>query len=220
LTSLSLLSAGAAQSVTSALAARHGISVNGEFGAVGAMQRRLRDGAPCDLIILTQAMVADLAREGRVIASADLGSVPTCIAAREEDAVSDLSTEGLKRMLGEAHGIYFPDPEKATAGMHFKKVLEALGVTANWRTWPNGATAMREMARAQGKVIGCTQATEILATSGLRLVGPLPGEFALSTPYSVGVCAAAAQPGVAHRFLALLAGEESRALRIEKGFQP
>jgi molybdate transport system substrate-binding protein len=213
---LSVLSAGAAQSVATALAARHGLTLAGEFGAVGAMRQRLLDGAPCDLVILTQAMINELMAKNLVVASADLGSVPTSIAVRESDAAPDLSN--LKKAL-EGKDIYFPDPEKATAGMHFKTVLEKLGVRKNWKTWPNGATAMREMAKAQGEVIGCTQATEILATSGLRLAGPLPGEFALSTTYSAGVCANAAQPAAAHRFLSLLVDEDSRALRMEKGFQ-
>jgi molybdate transport system substrate-binding protein len=213
---LSVLSAGAAQSVATALAARHGIELRGEFGAVGAMRQRLLEGAPCDLIVLTRKMIEELAGERRIIASADLGRVPTCVAVREGDSLPDLSD--LRGALAAAEAIYYPDPEQATAGMHFQKVLEALGVKGNRMTFPNGAAAMREMAGAGGKVIGCTQATEILATPGLRLAGPLPGEFSLTTTYSVGVCAGAAHAGAAHRFLALLAGEDSRALRMKAGF--
>jgi molybdate transport system substrate-binding protein len=202
---LSLLSAGAAQSVATALARQHGIPLRGEFGAVGAMRQRLLDGAPCDVIILTQAMVRELN-----VPMADLGKVPTSIAVREADAAPDLSD--LKAAL-QGKDIYFPDPDKATAGVHVRKMLLRMGITSGWKIHPNGATAMREMAKASGNVIGCTQATEILATPGLKLVAPLAGEYALETMYSAGLLRPEGK-----RFFDLLTGDGSRDLRIQKGF--
>ena len=204
---LSLLSAGAAQSVVTSLAKQHGITLRADFGAVGAMRQRLLEGAPCDVIILTQAMISELP----VVAKADLGRVPTSIAVRAGDADPDAS---LARAF-EGKDVYFPDPDKATAGAHVAKILQKLRVRVNAKIFPNGATAMREMAKASGNVIGCTQATEILATPGLRLVAPLPGEFALETAYSAGICR---DTPLARRFLDLLASDASRALRQEKGF--
>ena len=88
------------------------------------------------------------------------------------------------------------------------------------KAYPNGNTAMRELAQAQGaRLIGCTQVTEIRNTPGTTLVGLLPPEFELSTVYSVGVCAHAASPDIARRFAALLTGEPSRALRAKAGFE-
>ena len=212
---LAVLSAGAAQSLLTALADELGIRLHGEFGAVGAMRERLFEGAPCDLIVLTQKLISELPG---VLASATLGRVPTCIGVREADAPPNVSTrEALRQSLTAADAIYFPDPEKATAGAHFKKVLQQLNVTEGWKTFPNGAWAMREMAKArEPRVIGCTQATEIMATPGARLVAPLPGEFALETLYAAAVCR---DSPVAYRFLVLLAGERSRALRMKCGFE-
>lgn len=202
---IAILSAGAAQSVATALARQHGIQLRGEFGAVGAMRQRLLDKAPCDVIILTQAMVRELKVE-----MADLGKVPTSIAVRANDPLPDVTDLG-KALRGK--DVYFPDPDKATAGAHVKKMLDRLGVEVNARIFPNGATAMREMAKASGNVIGCTQATEILATPGLKLVAPLPGEFALETMYSAGLLRPEGK-----RFFDLLTGDESRDLRSQKGF--
>ena len=80
--------------------------------------------------------------------------------------------------------IYFPDPKQATAGIHFAKVLERLGiahdVAARLQPHPNGATAMRELSQSRdARPIVCTQVTEILATPGVTLVGPLPKGFEL-----------------------------------------
>jgi len=216
-----VLSAGAAQAVVAALAAQKGFELRADFGAVGAMQQKLLDGAPCDVIVLTRALIAALAAAGKVLSNAELGTVRTGIAVREGEPSPDISSgAALRAALLAAEAIYFPDPQKATAGIHFAKVLEQLGVEGRRRTYPNGAAAMREMVRSAAKrVIGCTQATEIRNTPGARLVGPLPAGFELATPYTAGVCAGALHESDARRFLALLGGPESRELRLKAGFE-
>jgi molybdate transport system substrate-binding protein len=218
---LTVFSAGAAQGLVNALAAQEQVELEASFGAVGAMQAKLIDGEPCDLIVLTHALVAELGRAGRIVAQADLGLVHTAIAVREADPAPQVTSEAaLRDELARADGIYFPDPQKSTAGIHFAKVLERLGIREKLRPFPNGATAMHEMVKSrEPRVIGCTQVTEILNTRGAKVVAPLPADFKLTTTYSAGVCAGAPHPGPAHRFLALLAGEDSSKLRRRLGFE-
>jgi len=228
---LHILSGGAAQSVVNALAgefrAATGYELVCSFSAVGAMKAKLLAGAPADLVILTQALVAELAAGGQVLAdsSVDLGRVRTGVAVRASDRPPDITTAAaLRSALLAAGGIYAPDAQKATAGIHFSGVLGRLGIRGEvgprLRTFPNGATAMRELAQARGaRLMGCTQVTEINSTPGVTLVGPLPPEFELATVYSVGICTTSASPAVARRFAALLAGESSRALRTRAGFE-
>jgi molybdate transport system substrate-binding protein len=221
LTALRILSGGAAQGAACALATLNGFELQGDFGAVGEMQKKLLDGEACDLVILTRVLVEDLEKSGRVLASSDLGVVRTAIAVREGDPMLDVSdAAALRAALSAADEIYFPDPEKATAGIHFMGVLRKLGVERNLKTFPNGATAMREMTRSKARqVIGCTQASEILNTAGVKLVAPLPKEFELATVYTAAVCAGAPHLDAARRFLALLGGAESRELRKKAGFE-
>jgi molybdate transport system substrate-binding protein len=222
---LDVLSAGAAQGVVTTLAAEAGVEIGGSFGAVGAIREKFLAGAPCDIIILTQAQIAALATQRLVLAGscANLGAVFTGIAVRKGDSVPDVSDDAsLRAALLAADEIYFPDAHKATAGIHFAKVLDTLGiisdVASRLRTYPNGATAMRELARASGRAIGCTQVTEILNTPGVVLVAQLPKAFELATVYSVAVNARSANPEAARRFAALLTTEPSSALRAKSGF--
>jgi molybdate transport system substrate-binding protein len=223
---MKFVSAGAAQGLVAAAAREAGVEAQGSFGAVGAMLEKFRSGEPCDIVILTHAQVAGLTAAAQVIAetSADLGSVPTAVAVREGADLPDVSSEAaLRAALLAADAIYFPDPAKATAGIHFAKVLDQLRirgqVDARMRTFPNGATAMKAMAEAGGNPIGCTQATEILATPGVRLVQPLPKGFDLETVYTAAVAAASQQAKSAADFVARLAGERGRAARIKAGFR-
>lgn len=228
--SLKILSGGAAQGLVDALApqftAATGTVVEGTFGAVGAMRDKLLGGAPADLLILTAALIAQLERDGHAVAAsaAKLGAVPTCVAVRSGDAVPPIAdAAALRTALRTADAIYFPDPKLATAGIHFAKVLDRLGiadeVAPRLRTFPNGHTAMRELARSQDvRPIGCTQMTEILNTPGIAAVAPLPGEFALATIYTVAVASASQQPTLARQFAGLLTGHDTEALRQRLGF--
>ena len=228
---LNILSGGAAQSVVNALAgdfrAATGYELACTFSAVGAMKAKLLSGAPADLVILTQAVVAELVAGGQLLPAscADLGRVRTGVAVRTGDTSPDIANaDALRSALLAAEGIFVPDPQRATAGIHFARVLDTLGirsaVEAHLKAYPNGNTAMRELAQAKGaRLIGCTQVTEIKHTSGVTLVGLLPREFELATVYSVGVCAGANSPEAARRFIEFLSGEASRALRMKAGFE-
>jgi molybdate transport system substrate-binding protein len=227
---LDLLSGGAAQGLVQALApefkAQTGCDIAAQFGAVGAMRDKLLVGAPADLLILTAALIGTLGRDGHVdpASARDLGPVRTAIAIRDGDPQPRVESPGSLRVaLMEADAIYFPDPELATAGIHFVKVLAALGidgmVAARLRPHPNGAAAMRALAAApEPHPIGCTQGTEILHTPGVSLVSPLPAEFELATVYTVAVCRKAASADLAQRFAAMLTGDAAAKHRREAGF--
>lgn len=222
---LDFVSAGAAHGLVSTVAKERAIEVAGSFGAVGAQLEKFREGSPCDLVILTHAQITGLAAGGEVVADtcADLGAVATSVAVRADSPPPDVATpDALRAALLAADAIYFPDPAKATAGIHFAKVIDGLGIAAEvearLKTFPNGSTAMAELAKAAGNPIGCTQATEILATPGIRLVGPLPKGCDLETVYTVAVNAKAQRPAEARDFARDLAGERTRAARAKAGF--
>jgi molybdate transport system substrate-binding protein len=223
---LEFVAAGAAQGLVTTVAKQAGVEIAGSFGAVGAMLDKFRAGEPCDVVILTNAQIAELAAEGHVDAETcvDLGSVPTAVAVRAGDDVMDVSSEAaLRKALLAADAIYFPDPTRSTAGIHFARVLAQLGIhgelAARFKTFPNGMAAMRAMGEAKGKPIGCTQTTEIFATPGVRLVSPLPKGFDLETVYTAAVNTNAARPEEAAALIERLGSEENRKARIEAGFR-
>lgn len=222
---VNFISAGAAQGLVNTVAGAAGIDVAGTFGAVGAMLEKFDAGEACDVVILSHAQIAGLVEQGKVVpgSAVDLGSVPTAIAVRAGRAAINVSTEdSLRKALLAADAIHFPDPLKSTAGIHFAKVIEQLGirseVAARLKTFPNGMTAMRALAEAPGNPIGCTQATEILATPGVTLVAPLPKGLDLETVYTAAVSARARDPDEAAAFVERLSSDASRRTRIDAGF--
>jgi molybdate transport system substrate-binding protein len=226
---LHVLSAGAAQGLIEALqgefASGEGVELRASFNPVGVTVERLLAGEPCDVVVLTAALLAELATGGDVESAsiASLGRVHTAIAMRAGDAAPDVSTSAaLRAALLVADAIYLPDVERSTAGAHCVAMLRAMGILAETRPklrpGPNGVSAMRELAQSSARQpIGCTQVTEIAFTPGVELLGPLPGEFELATDYGVAVATRARQQEAAGRFVALLAGPASGELRRRCG---
>ena len=230
MTTLNILSGGAAQglvgSLASAFKAQTDFEITGEFGAVGVMADKLRKGTPADIVILTAALVAKLAEEKLVVAAsvAEVGLVETALAVRTGDpqaAVRDAAD--LREALLSSDAIFVPDTKASTAGIHVANVLDRLGIAdkiaARLKIFPNGATAMRELAASEARrPIGCTQSTEIISTKGVTLSGSLPPGCELATMYSAGITAAAAHLQQAQDLIVLLIGAAQHEQRKRAGF--
>ena len=228
---VSVLSAGAAKGLIAGLESRFaehtGHSIVGSFGAIGAMRDSFIAQAPCDVIVLSAAMIEQLMADGQLVpgSARDLGRVRTGVAVCGGASQPDVgSPAALAQALESASGLWFPDPQKATAGIHFMKVLTELGLAERLaprlHPYPNGATAMAAMAtQGDPKSLGVTQVTEILYTAGVDLVAPLPREFELATVYTIAVTARATDPALAARLVALASGPELAEQRREGGFE-
>ena len=228
---LHLLCAGAVKGLVQAVEpqfmARTGAEIAGHFGAVGAMKEALMSGAPCDVLVVTAAMLRALQGNGAIdgAAAAAVGRVRTGVAVREGEALPAVGTiDALKTALLAAPSIYLPDTEKSTAGSHVAFMLDRLGLrestAAKLAIFANGATAMTALAnRGAPGSIGCTQVTEILYTPFLSLAGTLPDPFDLSTIYSAGASNNAADFDLAASFVEMLCGSENAALRLGGGFE-
>lgn len=228
---LRVLSAGAAKALVEALGQsfreQDGIGVDGVFDAAGAIRSAFEATPAADVVILPHAMLRALADEGRITrrSIAALGTVPTGIAVPRGAANVDVtSVDALRAALLDASALYCPDVERATAGIHFVRMLRAMGIygeaSPRLRPYANGAAAMAALASRDPPdgAVGCTQLTEILYTPGVRLVGSLPHPYALATTYAAAVSSAALHPEHARRFASLLTGAATQALREASGF--
>ena len=227
---LRILSGGAAhglvESVRAAFTANCNCMIDGTFSAVGAMKAKLLAGEPADLMILSRPLIEDLAKSGHVDPGSvtDIGAVATAVAVRQGDPPPALDTaDALRSALQAADEIHFPDPDQATAGIHFASVMRKLGLwdaLANRRRpAANGATAMRALAVSQARQpIGCTQATEILSTPGIVLAANLPPGCDLATTYTCAVTSRAALVHESATLIRLLTADAARDARRQLGF--
>src|SRR5438046_2748841 len=95
------------------------------------MKERLEAGETCDVSILTDALIDGLSQRGQVVADtrAALGRVRTGIAVQAGAPLPDIGDRSaLRNALLASTAIYVPDPQRATAGIHFAEVLRKLGI--------------------------------------------------------------------------------------------
>jgi molybdate transport system substrate-binding protein len=227
---LHILSAGAAQSAVrqtmEVFRRETGIEPVAQFGAVGAMKAAALNGAPVDVIVLTDVMIDELIASGFVAAPrADLGKVGTGVAVRAGAAQPDVSNaDSLRAALRAASVITFPDPAVATAGKIVMACLEKLGIANDvkdrLKLFPNGNAAMNWLAASgDDKAVGITQNSEILPIAGVSHVAPLPDEFQAKAMYSAGCVAGGARGAEARDFILRLTGPAAKPMLANKGFE-
>lgn len=222
MTSLRILSGGAAEGLVACTAPAFlsltGFSIAGEYGAVGEMAAKVRNGKPVDVLILTRALISELAAAGLVLieAAVDIGTVPTSVAIRTGDPAPTVAgPDEMRRAILAAPAFFTPNIENSTAGRHVAWMLKQLGIWQDTkdrlRIFPNGATAMAAMATSDiAGAIGCTQATEILNTSGVSRVADLPDGLSLSTVYTATVATVSTHTGPARQLIDMLSKSTER----------
>jgi molybdate transport system substrate-binding protein len=228
-TAIRVLSAGAAKAVVTAVPAGSvgdgTATIDADFGPVGAIRERVEAGEACDIVVLSGGAIDQLAAGGHVLGdtTASIGGVATAIAIARGQALPDIhDVASFRAALLAADSIHFGDARKSTAGAQFAKVLDGLGLRAalasKLHEHPSGSVAMRVLAD-DGSGIGCTQITEIIEVDGVELVGPLPGEYALTTDYAGAVGSHAANPELALELLGILTGNATLEIRRAAGYE-
>jgi molybdate transport system substrate-binding protein len=228
---LQILSAGALQSVFLATKAdferESGHTLRFAFGPVGAMQNRVIGNEPADVTALSDAAIKNLAERSVVVPASRLalGAVGSGIAVKAGAPLPKLGTpDELRATLLAAKSIAYPDPGRgATSGIHFASVLEKLGIAEQMKPkttlWPTGAEAIDKVAKGEAE-LGLSQASEVFATPGITMAGPLPRELQNSTIYSAAVVAASKSPEAAQAYLRFLASAPVKAKLAAMGFEP
>jgi molybdate transport system substrate-binding protein len=229
-TPLHILSGGAAEALVHELSAEFkqqtGMDIRGTFSAVGAMRDQLLAGADCDVLVLSQKLIDELVQTGHAKADSvrPVGLIQTGLAVAKGHPRPVIRTENeLRQAFLKASTIYTSDPDRSTAGAHFKKILTHLGlldaVGARWKTFSTGAKAMQAMAQeAIPGAIGGTQVTEIMFTPGVDLIGTLPKPFELTTTYTAAIPVKAHSPQQAQILINLMTSPAKAALRGQVGF--
>jgi molybdate transport system substrate-binding protein len=170
-----------------------GNRVHAKYDTVGALRDKVLAGDEPDLILLSQAGLKALAEKGKLAKGQMtlIGRTSVGLCAPLAAPPADISTpEKLKAVLLAAPSIAHADPARgATAGAHFRKVLEALGILGELgdriKVVPFGGAIAERVAKGEF-AIGVSQATEIVSNKEVRYLGPLPPPHGLSTSYGVG----------------------------------
>ncbi|NML43692.1 ABC transporter substrate-binding protein [Ramlibacter sp. G-1-2-2] len=224
-----VLAAGAAkhalEEIAPAFERASGHTLRASYDTVGAQRDRVLKadaGSAADVVILSEAALQQLRGAQRLQPEAEvgIGRVLVSLAApANQPAPAIADAEQLRAALLAASSIAYADPARgATAGTHFAKVLDALGireqVAAKVTVLPFGGDVVTAL--SQGRyALGVSQSSEIMPAKGVRFVGALPAPYAQATAYGAAL---ASDSAAGRALLAFLAQPPSQAAWRESGF--
>jgi molybdate transport system substrate-binding protein len=196
-----------------------------DFNLAAAQKKRILDGERADVIILTRAMMEDLAKQNKLASGniVNVAGTPVSLAARAGAPKPDISTvDAFKETLLSAKSISYADPAKGgLSGVVAGKAIERLGIAEQMKaktTLVPGAQSPELVAKGEVE-LGIAQASEIVPIAGVQLVGPLPGELGSLTLFTGGVGAESGSADAAKALIEFLAGPEAAPHFKSKGFE-
>jgi molybdate transport system substrate-binding protein len=187
------------------------------------MLSRIRSGEPADVAILGSGVIDELAKEGRIAADTCvvLARCGIGMAVRAGAAKPDIgSVEAFKRTLVGAKSIAYTID--GASGMHFAGLIERLGIAGNLK-----ASARRRSGGLIGELVASGEAEiaiqqipELMAVTGIDLVGPIPAELQKITVVSAGVFSDAREPQAARALIEFLSTSAAVDVIRSKGLEP
>jgi len=178
------------------------------YGTAAVLKRQLEGGGSFDVAILPQAMLDDLARQGKIVkgAGAVVAKSGMGIAAKAGTAKASIGThESLRRALLAASGVAFT--KEGQSGAAAARLFDSLGIAEAMKDRidlemrPAGGV----LAVAEGKAaLGIALMSEIAAESQVELVGPLPDDLQTYVVFGAGMASGTQKPQACRAFIAFL----------------
>ena len=197
------------------------------FALSNVMAKRIQEDEAADYVVSTRGGVDGLVKSGKILPASDISLVRSSIgiAVRKGAPKPDIATtDALKRTLLAAKSISYTNPAAGgPSGVHFAKVLERLGIAeemkAKTKFPPAGGFTAQLLASGEVEM-AVQQIGELVSTSGVELVGPLPGDLQNVTVYTAAIPITAKEPGAAKDLIKFLQSPESIAVMKAKGLDP
>ena len=192
------------------------------------LEKQLGDGEPADVAIVSAAGARDLIAAGRMIAGVtDIAKSSIGVAVAKGAPRPDLATvDAFKRAMLAAKSIACSKPVGGgQSGAHLAKVFEQLGITAEMQAkskyGAGGAAGLAGLVVLRGEAeIGIQQMAELMAVDGIDVVGPLPADIQMITPFVAGIPANASAPDAGRALIAFLTTPEAKRVLKAKGLEP
>ncbi len=196
------------------------------YGLNADLRKRILEGESADVVILSQAVMEELAKNERVAGDslAKVAGPSVSVAVRAGAPKPDIgSVESFKEALLAAKSVVYADPAKGGAsGVYFARVIDRLGIADQLKTKTvlvPGAQAADVVAKGEAEM-GIAQASEIVPVAGAQLVGPFPGELNNTLVFTAGIGTGTRSPDAAKALIRFLTSKDEADFWRSKGFSP
>lgn len=190
------------------------------FDPSPAVKKRIDAGQVADVVIVQPDFAEELTKSGK-ISSGDrpiIGRVGVGLGNRKDSPMYDISTvEKLKNTLLGADLLVF---NSVKSGDAFAKVLARLGIADTLkpkivRTTPNGI--FEPVLKGKGNDMAAGTIPLIATTPGIKLLGPLPGEFQSYLTYTAVLMANTLEHDAGEEFINFLMSPKAKEIFAANG---
>ena len=200
-----------------------------ELGPSLQQEKRLGEGEAADAAIVTRGGAEALLASGKIVPGSLVdvarSSIGVCVA-KGAPRPDIASAEAFKRAMLAATAVALSKPVGGGAsGAHMAKVFERLGITRAMQArslyGAGGPAALAGLAVLRGEAeIGIQQMSELMAVSGIDIVGPLPAELQSLTMFTGAIPASASHAEAGRALLQFLRTPDARNVITAKGLDP
>jgi molybdate transport system substrate-binding protein len=184
---------------------------------------RVRSGEPVDVVILSDAAIDELIKEGRIAAASRVALARSAIgmAVRAGEPKPDISSvDALKRALLQAKSVAY---SAQVSGVYLStELFPRLGIADAIKAKSQRVERERVgavVARGEAE-IGFQQISELLPIAGIQYVGPLPAEVQRVTLFVAGVPVASKNADAARAFIRFFTLPEGVRVLAKTGLEP
>jgi molybdate transport system substrate-binding protein len=203
----------------------HKIAVT--WGTAPMLVKRVESGERADVLILSLAGLESLSKQGKIVVGSAmaLASSGVAIAVKAGAPKPDISTpEALKRTLLNAKSIAYSEPSAGGAsGVYFARLLERMGIAEAMRPktkFPPAGGFCAELLLTGEVELAVQQKPELLHVKGAEIVGFLPGDLNLVTPFAAGLMRDSEHAELGRALITFLRSPPAAAAFRAKGLDP
>jgi molybdate transport system substrate-binding protein len=188
-----------------------------------AIPIRLDRGEEIDVVIMVGRSLDDLMAQGKLLPGSKvvLANSPIACAVKQGAPKPDISTvDKFKAALLGAKTMAYSD---SASGEYIKnELMDKLGIKAQMlgkaRQIP--ATPVGEIVARGEAELGCQQRSELKAVKGIEIIGLIPQEVQLITPFSGAIVASSKVPEQSKALLMFLGSPQNSQIIEEAGLEP
>ena len=198
------------------------------FGPSARITKMVADGEETDVAIVTDQGLKDLTQQGKLVpgSGADIARSAMALAVQKGAAKPDISSGAkFKAALLAAKSLGMSNPVGGgQSGANLAKIFDNLGITEAMKTksvyGPGGPAGLIGNFLVRKEVeIGIQQLPELMAVSGIDIVGPLPPDVQIMTVFSAGLSSGAKNVEGANALIHFLTTPKAVAVIKAKGME-
>jgi molybdate transport system substrate-binding protein len=222
---IKVLTSNATYAVINALAAMfqrargHAVEVHAESAKI--MLEHIKQGETADIAVLNAADVDEVVKLGlidpattRLLARSRIGVAVRAGRPHPDISSADALREALLKAESLAHTVH------GASGRYVPVLLERLGIAERVKTVTRPGGLIGHLVAAGEAAIAIQQIPELVAVSGIELVGPLPDEVQKTFEFAAGIFAQTDQRETAEAFLRYCAAPSHAQIFVARGLEP